>query len=199
MVVERAPAAASDGDQRRAAERAPMLVYTAGLTMAIFEVVPALKNVEALARELGGYMARQSDEAITIRVPVQRFQEAMDRLEKMGDITQRDVQAEDVGQEFFDLDVRLKSARAVRERLEQLLARANKVDESIAIERELERVVGEIERLEGRMKFLRDRAAFSTISVRFSRQSQEVVAKGSFRLPFPWLDQLGLGRLLDLR
>ena len=192
-------AATSSGAQAASPERGPMLIYTANLTMAIFEVQPAIKSIEALARELGGYMASQSNQAITVRIPVGQFHDAMARLEKMGDIIHREIQAEDISQEFFDLEVRLKSARAVRDRLEQLLARATKVDESIAIERELERVVGEIERLEGRIKYLRDRASFSTISVRFSTTPKEVVAKGAFKLPFPWLDQLGLAKLLDLR
>jgi hypothetical protein len=181
------------------AGRAPVLIYTAQLTMAIFEVEPALKSAETLARELGGFMSRQTNNSIIIRVPVARFHEAIGRLEKLGDITNRDISAEDVTQEFFDLEVRLKSARAVRERLEQLLHRANKVDESIAIERELERVVGEIERLEGRLKYLHDRALFSTISVTFAARPKEMVAKDTFKLPFPWLDHLGLGRLLKLR
>jgi hypothetical protein len=181
------------------AARAPVLIYTAQLTMAIFEVAPALRSAEALARELGGFMARQTNSAIVIRVPVARFHEAITRLEKLGDITNRDISAEDVTQEFFDLEVRIKSARAVRERLEQLLNRASRVDESIAIERELERVVGEIERLEGRLKFLQDRALFSTISLTFAARPKELVAKDTFNLPFPWLEQLGLGRLLKLR
>ena len=181
------------------AARAPVLIYTAQLTMAIFEVDPALRSAEALARELGGFMARQTNNSIIIRVPVARFHEAITRLEKLGDITNRDIAAEDVTQEFFDLEVRIKSARAVRERLEQLLNRASRVDESIAIERELERVVGEIERLEGRLKFLQDRALFSTISLTFAARPKELVAKDTFKLPFPWLEQLGLGRLLKLR
>jgi hypothetical protein len=195
-----APVAPAGSQTAAVPERGTMLVYTANLTLAIFEVEPARKAIETLARELGGYMASQSNQAITVRVPVERFHDAMARVEKLGDIINRQVQAEDVTQEFFDLEVRLKSARAVRERLEQLLARASRVDESIAIERELERVVGEIERLEGRIRYWRDRASFSTIAVHFSTQPKEVVAKNAFfKLPFPWLDQLGLGRLLQLR
>jgi hypothetical protein len=182
-----------------AATRPPVLIYTAQLTMAIFEVEPALKAAETLSRELGGFMSRQTNDAIVIRVPVARFQEAIGRLEKLGDVTSRDISAEDVTQEYVDLEVRIKSARAVRERLEQLLTRAGKVDESIAIERELERVVGEIEKLEGRLKFLQDRAVFSTISVTFAARPKELVAKDTFDLPFPWLEQLGLGRLLRLK
>jgi hypothetical protein len=191
-----APEAATSAAQ--AARRGPVLIYTARLTMAVFDVDPGQRAVADLARELGGFMASQSNDAITIRVPAARFHEAIARLEKIGDLTARAIDAEDVTQAYLDLELRIRSARAVRERLEQLLARATKVTDSIAIERELERVVGEIERLEGRLQYLRDRAQLATITVSFSARGKELVAKDTFRLPFPWLDQLGLGRLLQL-
>jgi hypothetical protein len=180
-------------------QRGPVLVYSARLTMAVFEVGPGQRAVAAVASELGGFLARQSNDAITIRVPAARFHEAVARLEKLGDITARDIDAEDVTQEYLDLELRIRSARAMRERLQLLLERANKVTDSIAIERELERVVTEIERLEGRFKYLQDRVQLATITVSFAARGQELVAKDTFRLPFPWLDQLGLGRLLELR
>jgi hypothetical protein len=200
-----APPAAQPADRpppsgdKTPAGRGPVLIYTATLTMAVFQVERGLKDVEELARELGGFLAHRSNDAITVRVPAGRFHETLARLEKLGDITHRQLDAQDITQEYLDLEVRLRSARAVRERLEQLLARAARVDDSIAIERELERVTGEIERLQGRLKYLRDRADYSTITVTFAPRAQELVAKDTFKLPFPWLDQLGLGRLLQLR
>ena len=181
-----------------AAMSAPLLVYTAQITVAVFEVAASLTQVEAIGRELGGFLARRDDNAITIRVPASRFDEAVKRLEAVGDMLHRNVTAEDVTEEFRDLEVRLRSAHAVQERLTQLLAKATKVEESVMIERELDRVTGEIDRLEGRMKFLRDRATFSTITVTFSSKAKELVGQGPFRLPSPWLRQLGLGRLLQL-
>jgi hypothetical protein len=136
--------------------------------------------------------------SVTIRVPVTVFEEAVKRVESVGDMLHRNVQAEDVTEEFRDLEIRLKSARAVQQRLTELLAKAVKVEESIAIERELDRVSGEIERVEGRMKYLRDRAAFSTITVRFEPKPKEHVGGGEVRLPVRWLYDLGLKRLLSL-
>lgn len=176
----------------------PMLVYTATMSMAVFEVKKSLSEVEGLARELGGFLAKRTDREITIRVPVARFDDAIGRLEKMGDVLARNVTAEDVTEEFFDLEVRMKSARAVRDRLELLLQKATKVEDSVLIERELTRVVGEIERIEGRMKFLRDRASYSTITVDFRARGSERVGSGPFNLPVPWLHELGLRRLLNL-
>lgn len=191
------PAAKSSAGEI-AAMRAPLLVYTAQITVAVFEVAASLAEVEALGRDLGGFLARRDDNAITIRVPAARFDEAVKRLEKVGDIIHRNVTAEDVTEEFRDLEVRLKSAHAVQARLTELLAKAQKVEESVMIERELDRVTGEIDRIEGRMKFLRDKATFSTITVTFSSKAKESLNQGPFRLPSPWLNQLGLGRLLQL-
>jgi hypothetical protein len=177
--------------------RGPMLIYSAQITMAVFEVNKGLANVEELGREMGGFLARRDDTAITIRVPVGRFPEAVKRIEKMGDMLHRNVTAEDVTEEFRDVEVRLKNSRAVRDRLEQLLQKAVKVEESVIIEKELARVTQEIEQMEGRIKFLKDRAAFSTITVTFEAHRQENVAS-TFKLPVGWLGELGLGRLLSL-
>lgn len=190
-----APKAAPD---EAAVMRGPLLIYTAQIVIAVFEVKASLGQVEALARELGGFMSRRDDMAITIRVPVNRFDEAVKRVEAIGDMLHRNVTAEDVTEQFRDLDVRLKSARAVQERLTQLLARAAKVEESIAIERELDRVTAEIDQIEGRMKFLKDRAAYSTLTVSFQPKSTDTSVRTPFRLPGAWLDELGLGRLLQL-
>ncbi|MGK4007092.1 DUF4349 domain-containing protein [Sorangium sp. So ce1036] len=177
---------------------APLLVYTAQIAMAVFEVGASLGKVEALARELRGFLARRDDRTITIRVPAARFDEALKRLEGLGDVLQRNVVAEDVTEEFLDLEVRIRNARAVRDRMEKLLEKATKIEESIALERELGRVAGELERLEGRLKYLRDRIAFSTLTVSFQPRSTEAITPSGPRLPIDWLDRLGLSRLLTL-
>ncbi|WP_437487226.1 DUF4349 domain-containing protein [Sorangium sp. So ce1014] len=194
--------AAAQGAHQGAAETsaapAPLLVYTAQIAMAVFEVGASLGKVEALARDLGGFLARRDDRTITIRIPAARFDEALKRLEGLGDILQRNVVAEDVTEEFFDLGIRIRNARAVRDRLEKLLEKAAKVEESIQLERELARVAGELERLEGRLKFLRDRVAFSTLTVSFQSRSTETLTPSGPRLPIDWLNELGLSRLLNL-
>ncbi len=181
------------------AVRAPILIYTAQITMAVFEVNASLARVEAIGRELGGFLAVRDDQAVTIRVPAAVFEEAVKRVEAVGDMLHRNVAAEDVTEEFRDLEVRLKSARSVQARLTELLAKATKVEDSLAIERELDRVTGEIERIEGRMKFFRDQAAFSTITVRFEAKPTDKVSTGAVRLPVEWLYDINLPRLLRLQ
>jgi hypothetical protein len=76
------------------------------------------------------------------------------------------VNAEDVGEEFVDLTARAANGRRLEERLLDLLgSRTGRLQDVLAVERELARVREEIERLDGRLRYLRTRAAMSTLSV----------------------------------
>ena len=131
------------------------------------------------------------------RVPRAKFDETLRRVQLTGDVIHRDVSAEDVTDQYVELETRLKNARAMRDRLEQLLARAA-VKEAIDIEKELGRVTGDIEAMEGKLKVLKDKIAYSTLTVVFSPRGSNAVRDVPLRLPFGWLGDLGLPRLLSL-
>ena len=69
--------------------------------------------------------------------------------------------ADDVSEEFHDLEVRLGNLRATRTRLQEFLGRATGINDMLTVEKELERVALEIDHIEGRLEFLRTRAAMS--------------------------------------
>jgi hypothetical protein len=179
------------------AHSAQMLVYTAALSLAVYQVEPGLDAVEKIARDVGGYLSSRQDNAVTIRVPRDKFDDAVGRVEKLGDVTHRDIRAQDVTDEYVDIAARLKNAYAMRDRLNDLLARAP-VKEALDIEKELGRVTEEIERMEGKLKLLRDQIAFSTITVTFAPLAAQQVKDSSLLTPFPWLQELGLQTLLDV-
>ena len=192
-----APAGQQPSSSEAFQQRGPMLIYTATMNMAVFQVAEASKQVEQMARDVGGFLARRDDTTLVIRVPAEKFDDLLKRIEKLGDVLHRNVVAEDVTEQYMDAEVRLKNARAVRDRLQQLLEKATKVEDSLAIEKELTRIGNDIETLEGKLKYLRDRARYSTITVSF-RPKQSDTVKPTVRLPVDWLNQLGLGRLLSL-
>ncbi len=172
------------------------IVYTANLSIAVYQVDQGLARVEAIAREVGGYLTLKRTRDITIRVPRAKFEQALAAVDGVGDVLSRNVQAEDVTDEYVDLEIRIKNARAMQARLQQLLQRAE-VKDALEIEKELHRVTEELERLEGKLKLLRDRVAYSTITVSFQARGAGVQAT-RVRLPFPWLSELGLPNLLSL-
>jgi hypothetical protein len=181
----------------RVDNKAPLLIYSATLTMAVFGTEQALEAVEKLARDRHGYLVRRSDASITIRVPAKVFQETLDGVGKLGDELHRDVSARDVTEEYADLEIRLRNSEVVRTRLEALLAKSNNVEEALAVERELERVTQTIEQIKGKLKLLGELVAFSTITVNFQPHAVDQVSP-EVPLPFEWLRQLGLPHLLAL-
>jgi hypothetical protein len=175
----------------------PLLIYTANVHMAVFEARKALDKAEQISKDLGGYLVRRDDASITVRIPAAKFDGALAKLLELGDVLHRDISVRDVTAEYFDMQVRLKNAEAVRDRLQELLKKSANVTEAIQVERELARVTGELESMKGRLKLMRELILFSTITLRFQARPVESI-DNKVRLPFPWLDQLGLSNLLRL-
>jgi len=173
-----------------------LIIYTARVTMAVYQVEQGLLSVEKIARDMGGYLSLKRDREIVIRIPRARFEPALAAIDKVGDVLHRDIQAQDVTDEFVDTEIRIKNARAMQVRLRTLLERAA-VKEALEIEKELARVTQELELLEGKLKMLKDKIAYSTITVMFEARGAAIQAT-RIRLPFPWLSQLGLPSLLSL-
>jgi hypothetical protein len=177
--------------------REPLLIYTATMTLAVFETKAAIDAVEELARSRGGYLVSRSDQSVTIRVPTKAFQETLGGVSRVGDELHREVNVRDVTEQYADLEIRLKNAEAVRLRLEALLAKAGKVEDALAVERELERITRSIEQMKGRLRLLSELVAFSTITANFQARPRDQVGSET-RLPFPWLGELGLVPLMNL-
>lgn len=181
------------------AQHGPLLIYQATLHLSVFEVEATQGTVIEIAQELGGFLARQNDQQVVIRVPAGKFREALARIEQAGDVLHRNIEALDVSEEFRDVQIRLRNAEVVRDRLAALMAQARTVEEALAVQVELERITGVIEQLKGRMQYLGDRIAFSTITVFFQPAPNAGTDQPDvFRLPFPWLDELSLRSLLNL-
>jgi hypothetical protein len=175
----------------------PLLIYQAKLALAVFEVDKSLDAVEELAKKAGGYLVQRHSTTIVVRIPAKGFDGTLKTILKMGDVLERDLEVEDVTAKVRDLEARLMNAEAVRKRLVELLNGANKTEDALSVERELARVTENIEQMKAQLKLLSELVTYSTITVRFEAPQAENLDK-RFKLPFPWLDELGLSNLLSL-
>jgi hypothetical protein len=191
------PATSTAADQDVTPHKSDFLIYTAQITMAVYQVEPGLAAVEQIARDLGGYLAVRNDSSITIRVPRGAFDEAIRRIGLTGDVVHKEISAEDVTDKYVDMESRLRNAKAMRDRLQDLLQRAQ-VKEALEIQVQLGKVTEEIEVLEGQLKLMRDKIAYSSIAVNFAARGQGALRDTPVSLPFPWLNDLGLPRLMSL-
>ena len=166
-----------------------MLIRTAQASVEVAALDTGVDVVRALAQRVGGYVADVSVQdghdqphsaTLEVRMPAARFDDALAALRPLGNVESVNVSTADVGEEYVDVNARMDNARKLEERLIGLLAtRTGKLRDVLDVERELSRVREEIERYEGRLRYLRTRAAVSTISVTVHEPIPVVAERGS--------------------
>ena len=170
------PAAGGDLVVPGAAQVAPTMVIRNGqASIEVDKLDPAIVKIRQLATQLGGYIGNSSvvgghdqvrSATFELKIPAQRFDQAVNGLGAIGKVESVNATAEDVGEEFVDVTARVNNAHRLEDRLIALLAtRTGKLQDVLSVERELARVREEIERYEGRLRYLKTRAAVSTLSI----------------------------------
>lgn len=177
----------------------PLLVYSASFVLSVYEVEKTQQALKQRVKELGGFVSAQTDARLTVRVPAAQFEQTLLAIEAAGKVRSRNVQAADVGDEYRDATLRLHTAELLRQRLEAMLAQAVNVSDALEVQAQIERIVREIEQLKGQLRGLNDRIAYSTVQIMFQPEIRpDLDDSDVFKLPFPWLDELGLHHLLEL-
>lgn len=179
---ETAPAAGASSaalpTSRLATDREPVkrrIIYRADVDLVVEQFEPLPERVEELVRQHGGFVSASSIAGSpgrprsgrwTIRVPVDRFSEFLAAVRLLGEVRSVNSTSDDVTAEFYDIEARIRNKQLEEERLLQLLAEATgKLEEVLAVERELSRVRGEIEQAQGRLRMLKDVTELTTVTV----------------------------------
>jgi len=132
-------------------------------------------KVSALVERLGGYIASSEHQdldgsepraSLSLRVPVQRLDEALRELKRLSVGRQNEkLGSEDVTDEYIDVGARITNQIALEKQLTALLAQAGNVDQAIRVHHELTSVRTEIDRLQGRQRFLETETAMAKVAL----------------------------------
>ena len=152
-----------------------VLVRKAALTIEVEKVSPAIAAATAQTTRLGGYVESsmqrsQASARLVLRVPSVSLDAALDSLARIGKVESRSITATDVTEQARDLDARVATLRATRDRLRQLLDRAASVSDIAAVETQLSRVQQDLESLEGRLKSLRTDVSLSELTLEIEQR-----------------------------
>jgi hypothetical protein len=157
-----------------AAEQERMIVKRCGLTIAVDNLKAAADSASAAVKEMGGFVQNENQDEgtlyMSIRVPAEKLDAAMDRLAKLGDETGRTSSKDDVTMQVIDSEAVLKNKKVLRDRLRQLANQAKDVKDIIAVESELSRVQGELDSMEAMLKTLKGQVAMSGISLTINKK-----------------------------
>jgi hypothetical protein len=172
------------------------LIRDAALVIAAANPEESVRRAEAAAEKLGGYAQSETLSEAVLRVPAARFDEALEALAKLGPVASRAVQVWDVTEAYTDLEIQLKGKQATLARFQEILKKAEKVEEVLKIETEVARLATEIEQLEGKLRLMKSQVAMSRIAVRFERSTAVAAQQRHIELPFSWLQTIGLEQLM---
>ena len=134
------------------------------------------QDIIRIAETAGGFVASSSfsniDEKqfadVTIRVPGTQYQSVLAEIRGMGSVTQESSDANDVTEEFTDLQARLRTLNATEQRYLELLAVAVTVNDILVVQDRLDVVRGQIEQVIGRINLLDNLTDLATITVHLS-------------------------------
>ncbi|HEX9897416.1 MAG TPA: DUF4349 domain-containing protein [Dehalococcoidales bacterium] len=151
-----------------------MIVRTANLTMVVNDIAVAISQITQLTNDNDGYVVSanktSTDKSITgivsIRVPASQFDSIMNSIRTMAvKVTSDNISATDVSEEDSDLSARLKNLETAETQLTEIMKKAEKVEDVVAVQRQLTATREEIELTKGRMQYLEQTSAMSLITV----------------------------------
>jgi hypothetical protein len=179
QLVPRFAQAGKPGD-KPAADRAEnaaqrKIIYTANIELVVEDFSRMGDQVAELVKRFSGYVADSNVTGASgenrraswkIRVPVASFDEFVKDAKHLGELVSASTNSQDVSEEYYDVDARIRNKTKEEERLLKLLEdRPGKLEDVIAIERELSRVREELERMQGRMRVLADRTSLTSVQL----------------------------------
>ncbi|HET9493935.1 MAG TPA: DUF4349 domain-containing protein [Chloroflexia bacterium] len=157
-----------------------MIIRTGTLHLTVKDVGDSIQRVRAVANASGGYVfsseTRNEGEytyaTITLYIPAAGFDQVLPELRALGGqvtkVANESISSSDVTEEYTDLNSQLRNLKATEGRMLALQSKAERMEDILAIDRELRAVQAEIERIQGRMNYLGKRAEMSSLTVYLS-------------------------------
>ncbi len=145
------------------------LIRTGYIRLEVESLADFKGKVENWVKNYGGYIA-SSDEGssyvnYTVKIPSNRFDEAMGETASFGKLKNKNINSQDVTDRYYDLKSRLETKRVMQERLENYLKSAKDVKDMLDIESKLNDVTADIESMQGQMNRLASQIDFSEITI----------------------------------
>jgi hypothetical protein len=159
-----------------------LIIREGNITIAVENTLDVRDKIDDIIAELaadGAYVVTSSESGrgdnrqpyinMTIRVPVQSFSVVMDQIAEMGvRVDERWENAQDVTDEYVDLEGRIEALEISIDRLHDLMRDAAFTEDLLYAEEQLSRREAELEGLKGRLNYLAQSAALSRINIGIS-------------------------------
>jgi hypothetical protein len=156
-----------------------LVIKNATLSIVVKDPGESMPVFAKLAEDLGGFVvtsnlyqttlesgAEVPRAQITIRVPAERLNEALEAIEAdASQVLSRNESGEDVTREYTDLKSRLRNLEDAEAQLREIMGSATKTEDVLSVFNQLTQVREQIEVITGQIQYFEQSAAFSAITV----------------------------------
>jgi hypothetical protein len=151
------------------------IVYHATLSLVVGDLEKTKQKIDSLVQTSGGYLGQFQEQRIygdrrsghwVVRVPSAKFHGFVEDVVELGVSESQQIEAEEITDQYYDLEQRLKNARRVeQEMLEMMEKHSGKMADVLEATKNLGQVRGEIEVLDGRLRRMAHDVAMSTVTI----------------------------------
>ena len=175
-------------DAQTSSTQERLIVRNGVLSIQVLDTKQTIDAISTLAVQYGGFVVSSTtynqgsyyleDETsqpllsgdIVIRVNVENFDAAIQAIEEMTpdmtkNVSQKTITGEDITSDYVDSNAKLAALEETRDKLNEILGTAKTAEETLLIYREITDVNSQIEVLKGQIKYMKDSALLSSISI----------------------------------
>ncbi len=150
------------------------VIVTLEFTLQVQDFTAASKALEKLVGESDGYIeyAHVSGESqangegtYTLRIPVDKVDTFAAAMEQVGTVSSRSRNEEDITDQYYDVQAAIDAKTAQRDRLLELIKKAETLSDMLQLESEFTDVQTELDQLIGQLKRYDSRVTYATVEV----------------------------------
>ena len=150
------------------------IIKTGTATIEVRDVTASADALKALAVQKGGYLSSSNIQkntnnrlyaTVVLRVPQAQFDSTMDGVKAVGTVKSVSTSGQDVTEEYVDLQAQKTSYQNQLAQYNEIMKKADKIEDVIKIQAQINQVQTALDRIEGRMRYLDSRIDLSTITV----------------------------------
>lgn len=146
----------------------------------------AFMTVSKVVIEEGGFVATTSSQkldngkvkgAVVVRVPPDRLDTLVLKLRALGELKRQNLTAQDVSKQYSDLESEMRGARAMEERLiEMIKSGKGEIKDLLAAEKELAVWRGKLEKIQGEINYYNKLISLSTLKIDLTEKNISTAA-----------------------
>ena len=152
-----------------------LIVHTGSLTLEVTSIDQSVTAAAGVVTRAGGFVAGSKEAgtgsaataAVTYRIPAAAWEPALAALRDVGIVRDQEIKADEVTGTVLDLGARITNLQATEAALQAIMAKAARIDDVLAVQKQLTDTRGQIEELSAKKAGLENQAAFGSLTATF--------------------------------